>query len=148
MIQNPCLKYLILYVAMSAGGWLFACIGLSGIRQTRKRQAAETAVTTATVVDVVRYQHRSRSSRGRRISYHTYWRSVVEYEVDGRHYRLEGMRLNGKPDTGDTIDIWYNPDDPSQFHQKGQLEMFLRSDLCTAAIGAAWGILSVFLAGR
>ena len=146
VIQNPYLKFLILYAVISVGGWLFVCIGISGIRQTRKRQAAETAVTTATVVDVVRYQHRRRSSKGRRISYHTYWRSVVEYEVDGRQYRLEAMRLYGKPDVGDTIDIWYNPDDPSQFHQKGQLEMFLRNDCLTAALGAAWGILSIFLA--
>lgn len=146
MIQNPCLKYLILYVAISAAGWLFAYIGISGIRETRKRQEAEIATTTATVVNVVKHQHRRRSKAWKRRSNPVYWRSVVEYEVDGRQYRLEGLRWDGKPDVGDTIDIWYNPDNPSQFHQKGELERFLWNDCLTAALGAAWGILSIFLA--
>ena len=45
---------LIIYAIISFGGWLFACIGVSGIREARKRREAENAVTTAKVVEHVK----------------------------------------------------------------------------------------------
>ena len=41
MFENPLVKFLILYAATSFAGWLFACIGISGMRDTRKREARE-----------------------------------------------------------------------------------------------------------
>ena len=136
---------LIIYAIISFGGWLFACIGVSGIREARKRREAENAVTTAKVVEHVKYQKRSRKrARSHVNTYFTYWRAVMEFDAEGRHYRLEGVVLEGKPAVGEKVNIWYDPDDPTHFHQEGQLERGLRNDAIVAALGVLWGILSVF----
>ncbi len=142
-MNNLNLYRLIVYAIISFGGWLFAYIGISGIHESRKRQEAESAVTTAKVVEHVKYQKRSHRHRGRRQVY-TYWRAVLEFDAEGRHYRLEGVVQEGKPAVGETVDIWYDPNDPTHFHQKGQPEQWIRNDAIVAVLGVLWGILSVF----
>ena len=140
-ILNP----LIVYAIISFGGWLFAYIGIAGIREARKRQAVENAVATASVVEHVKYQKRSRRrARSHVYTVYTYWRAVLEFDAAGRHYRLEGVVQEGKPAVGETVDIWYDPNDPTHFHQEGQLERGLRNDAIVAVLGVLWGILSVY----
>ena len=141
-MSKAMLNRLIVYAIISFGGWLFAYIGVSGIREARKRQEAENAVTTAKVVEHVKYQKRSR--RRHRSYVYTYWRAVMEFDAEGRHYRLEGVVQEGKPAVGETVEIWYDPNDPTHFHQEGQLERGLRNDVIVAILGVLWGILSVF----
>ena len=136
---------LIVYAIISFGGWLFAYIGIAGIREARKRQEVETAITTANVVEHVKYQKRSRQVRSHVYTVYTYWRAVLEYDAEGRHYRQEGVVQEGKPAVGETVDIWYDPNDPTRFHQKGQLERGLHNDAIVAVLGVLWGILSVYL---
>lgn len=143
-MSDAILNQLIVYAIISFGGWLFAWIGIAGIREARKRQKAETAVTTAKVVEHVKYQKRSRSRRHQSHVY-TYWRAVLEFDAEGRHYRLEGVVQEGKPAVGEMVDIWYDPKDPTHYHQEGQLERGLRNDAIVAALGVVWGILSVFI---
>lgn len=139
------LNQLIIYAIISFGGWLFTYIGVSGILEARKRQEAENAVTTAKVVEHVKYQKRSRRrARSRVNTYYSYWRAVLEFVAEGRHYRLEGVVQEGKPAVGETVEIWYDPNDPTHFHQEGQLERGLRNDAIVAMLGVLWGILSVF----
>lgn len=140
-ILNP----LIVYAIISFGGWLLAYIGIAGIREARKRQAVENAVATASVVEHVKYQKRSRRRvRSHVYTVYTYWRAVLEFDAAGRHYRLEGVVQEGKPAVGETVDIWYDPNDPTHFHQEGQLERGLCNDAIVAVLGVLWGILSVF----
>ena len=49
-MNTAILIQMIVYAIISSGGWLFAYIGVSGIREARKRQEAETDVTTHIVV--------------------------------------------------------------------------------------------------
>ena len=142
-MNKSILNQLIVYAIVSFAGWLFAYTGIDGIREARRRQEAETAVTTAKVVEHVRYRKRSRH-RHRRYVY-TYWRAVLEFDAEGRHYRLEGVVQEGKPAVGETVEIWYDPNDPTRFHQEGQLERWLRNDAIIAVLGVLWGILSVFI---
>ena len=144
-MSKAMLNRLIVYAIISFGGWLFACIGVSGIREARKRREAENAVTTAKVVEHVKYQKRSRRrARSCVNTYYSYWRAVLEFDAEGRHYRLEGVVQEGKPAVGETVDIWYDPNDPTHFHQEGQLERWLRNDAIVTVLGVLWGILSVF----
>ena len=147
MIDNPVLKFLILYAAASSGGWLFIALGISSMRDTRKREARETSHTTGQVVDHVKYRKRSRSHTRRpgRRSYYTYWRAVVEFAAEGKTFRLEGVLQDGRPAVGETIDLWYDPDDPSHFHQSGQLERDFRNDAIVVAAGVLWAFFSIFL---
>ena len=145
-MNKAILNQLIVYAIISFGGWLFAYIGISGIREARKRQHAENAVATACVVEHVKYQKRSRrQARSHVNTIYTYWRAVLEFDAEGRHYRLEGVVQDGKPAVGETVDLWYDPDDPTHFHQKGQLEQYFRNDVITAGIGVLWAVLSVLL---
>ena len=150
MFENPLVKFLILYAATSFAGWLFACIGISGMRDTRKREARETSHTTGQVVEHVKYRKRSRNHarRPRRPRYYTYWRAVVEFTAEGKAFRAEGMLVDGKPAVGETIDIWYDPDDPTHFHQLGQLEGYIKSDALVAAAGVLWGLFAIFLTAK
>lgn len=143
-VNKAILNQLIVYAIISFGGWLFAYIGIAGIREARKRQDAENAITTARVVEHVKYQKRSRQVRSHVYTVYTYWRAVLEFDAEGRHYRLEGVVQEGKPAVGETVDIWYAPKDPTHFHQEGQLERGLRNDAIVAVLGVLWGILSVF----
>lgn len=143
-VNKAILNQLIVYAIISFGGWLFAYIGIAGIREARKRQDAENAITTARVVEHVKYQKRSRQVRSHVYTVYTYWRAVLEFDAEGRHYRLEGVVQEGKPAVGETVDIWYDPKDPTHFHQEGQLERGLRNDAIVAVLGVLWGILSVF----
>ena len=143
-MNKAILNQLIVYAIISFGGWLFAYIGIAGIREARKRQDAENAITTARVVEHVKHQKRSRQVRSHVYTVYTYWRAVLEFDAEGRHYRLEGVVQEGKPAVGETVDIWYDPKDPTHFHQEGQLERGLRNDAIVAVLGVLWGILSVF----
>jgi len=144
-MNKAILNQLIVYAIISFGGWLFACIGVSGILEARKRQEAENAVTTAKVVEHVKYQKRSRRrARSHANTYYTYWRAVMEFDAEGRHYRLEGIVQGGKPAVGETVEILYDPVDPTHFHQEGQLERGLRNDAIVSVLGVLWCILSVF----
>ena len=70
---------------------------------------------------------------------------IVEFDAEGRHYRLEGVVHEGKPAVGETVELWYDPDDPTHFHLKGDLERRLRNDCITAVIGVLWAMLSVLM---
>ena len=97
------------------------------------------------MVEHVKYQKRSRRrARSHVYTVYTYWRAVLEFDAASRHYRLEGVVQEGKPAVGETVDIWYDPNDPTHFHQEGQLERGLRNDAIVAVLGVLWGILSVF----
>lgn len=150
MIDNSVLKFLILYAAASSGGWLFIAIGISSMRDTRKREARETSHTTGQVVEHVKYRKRSRSHgrRPTRPRYYTYWRSVVAFTAEGKAFRAEGVLREGKPAVGETIDIWYDPDDPTHFHQAGQLEWYFRDDKIMIAIGVIWLLFFLFLTAK
>ena len=142
-MNNSHLSHVAVYAIISLGGWLFAYMGIAGIRETRRRWKAETAVTTGKVVEHVKYQKLSRRRRRRHV--YTYWRGVVEFDAEGRHYRLEGVVQHGKPAVGETVELWYDPDDPTHFHQKGDLERWFHSDCITTVIGVLWAMLSVLL---
>ena len=144
MLESPLVKFLIIYAAASAAGWLFACIGISGMRDTWKREARETCHTTGKAVEHVRYRKRSR--RRRRTYYYTYWRSVVAFTAEGKAFRAEGVLIDGRPAVGETVDIWYDPDDPTHFHQAGQLERHKKSDALVTAAGILWARFSIVLA--
>ena len=147
MFENPLVKFLILYAAAASPGWLFVCIGISGMRGTRKREARETTHTTGKVVEHIQYRKRARSHRRRPgwSRYYTYWRAVVEYTAEGQPFRLESVCLDGKPAVGETIDIWYDPDAPLHFHQSGQLERDFRNDAMMIAAGVLWALFAIFL---
>ena len=95
MLEGPLVKFLIIYAAASAAGWLFACIGISGMRDTWKREARETCHTTGKAVEHVRYRKRSR--RRRRTYYYTYWRSVVAFTAEGKAFRVRAYSLTEGP---------------------------------------------------
>lgn len=145
-MNNPFLKFLFFYILVSSVGWLFAYMGISGFRETRKRRERETAAATGRVIALNQYRKRSRSSRRNHThSYYTYWRAVVEFEANGRMYRLEAAVPDEMPAVGETVELRYDPDDPTRFHLKGVLEQSFRLDRITTALGALWIILSVFL---
>ena len=146
MMNNPFLYRLIIFAIASSGGWIFTYIGISGILETLKRKSRETSRARGRVVEHIRYQGRRRR-RGRSYDY-TYWRSLVEFTAWGRQYRLEGVVRDGKPAVGETVEIEYDPDDPSHFHYPGQLEGDMRFDGITLVAGALWLVLAFFLTMR
>lgn len=143
MVNDSFLYRLIIFAIASFGGWLFTYSGISGILKTRKRKELETSRTTGRVVEHVRYQKQRRVRKRSYVS--TYWRSIVEFTAWGRQYRLEGVVRDGKPAVGETVEVKYDPDDPSHFHYPGQLEGNMRFDGITIAVGVLWLILALYL---
>ena len=136
-MSKAMLNQLIVYAIISFGGWLFAYIGVSGIREARKRQEAENAVTTAKVVEHVKYQKRSR--RRHRSYVYTYWRAVMEFDAEGRHYRLEGVVQEGKPAVGETVRSGMTPTTQPIFTRRdswNEGSATMQSSLCSACCGA------------
>lgn len=84
---------------------------LVGVSEQRK---ADWPVTDGTVVDVVERQSTRRDNDGdRRTS--TTWAPVVTYTVEGKDYQFTSSTSTSSiPTVGDTVQVRYNPDSPSE----------------------------------
>lgn len=91
--------------------------GLKGRREWRERVERERARTTGVVADIRMERKHVRRGPG--------WTSctpVVEFRAEGRPYRLDAT-ASTQPDefaAGDSVDVLYDPDDPTRFHIEGR----------------------------
>ena len=105
-------------------GTVFLVLGAVNLAGEIKRLRACSEETTATVIDV------KRSRTGKRSRSYT---PVMEFYVDGRAYVGDGNMLGSsfrrRFKVGDTMEILYDPEDPSLFRPKGKPGMFITSVL-------------------
>ena len=110
-------KYIIL-------GALFLVIGAVNLAGEIKRLRACTEEAMATVIGV------TRSRTGKRSRSYT---PVLQFYVDGKVYVGDGNMLGSsfrrRFKVGDTMEVLYDPEDPSLFRPKGKPGMFISSVL-------------------
>ena len=148
MLQNPIFVTVLVGFMTSLGGWIFLYIGLTDLRDARKRQEAERRRATAKVVDVVAHKHTVRNTRRRlprKISV-TVWKPVVEFDVEDRTYRVESPEPfeKGELPVGSSEEVLYDPEDPTHFHLEriGRLD-FHKAWFCVG-IGIATLVFAAF----
>ena len=105
---------LIFFLGCSLTGWIFVGIALHVRRYQRKKELNERSLTFGRIVEAAEKVHH----RGRGGTIRSYF-PVVEFEADGRTYRLEnenGSRDRESVVIGRSVDVLYDPEDPARFH--------------------------------
>lgn len=87
------------------------------LRANRKRLAECTTKTTAKVIDRTTKFYRY-SNPGNR--FETVW--TFEYYYNGTTYTQQTGDAPSRPEIGDTVTIYLNPDDPQRFYVDGAVE--------------------------
>ncbi len=118
-------------------GVIFLCVGCGLRRSFLRREERLRARTTGRVAEVVRRE--SRSSDGASIA----WYPIIEFEVDGHTISLESGDGGGRKRfyEGQSVEVLYDPDDPSCFRLEGVDttnlvgKIFIAIGLASVAIG-------------
>ncbi len=106
-----------------------------GVRSFRLQAGANR--TTGTVVELREERNSDRE---------TTWYPVVEYEVDGKKYRIDGVGSipSWLPRVGDKVEVLYKADQPAD----GHLNTFLDSwviPLFVGGVGSIFAALGIFM---
>ena len=119
-------------------GAIFLAVGFGLRAAFRRREERMRARATGTVTEVVR-----RASNDSATFY-----PIVEFEADGRRISLESSDGGGRKRfyEGQSVEVLYDPDDPSQFMLDGFStqalvgKIFLIIGLVSVAVGAIVGV--------
>ena len=106
--------YLLAFCLWSLMGLILIGVGLYTIRYQRKKEAVERALTAGKIVEAVKKVHRG--AKGGSV---TYYVPLVEFQAEGQTYRLENENGSRELDSivvGKTVDVLYDPADPTHFH--------------------------------
>ena len=104
---------------------------LIGYLEMRNKRAAYSRYTNGRVVDKVAEMH------GRTCCV----LPIIEYEVDGKTYRVEGNRHDPDYALGDEAWVYFNPNSPSQ-----ALQEFSHTHMVSPILGGiAWGVGVILL---
>lgn len=102
-------------------GLITSIVGIVAMTTTKHLKEVCTETATGTIVDYETKvsQHRERRGGSRSHSYRTVTRTtypaIIEYEVDGRTYRITANTSSSvKPEIGKRETVHYNPDDPDE----------------------------------
>jgi hypothetical protein len=112
--MSDIMSSLIIFIGSSLIGWIFIGVAIYVNRYQRKKELTERELATGKIVDIVKKVHSN--GRGGRI---TAYVPVVEFEVNGKIYHLEnenGTRHLEEIEIGKSVDIMYDPDNPTHFH--------------------------------
>ncbi len=127
-----------------AGAWFFIVVGTIavlfaigwGVRSFRFQAGANR--TTGTVVEL----REKRDSDNEII-----WYPVVEYEVDGKKYRIEGgvgSIPSWLPRVGDKVEVLYKADQPADGHLNTFLDRWA-IPLLAGRVGSIFAALGIFM---
>ena len=123
-------------------GFVFLGVGIALRRSFYRREARLRARTSGVVTEVVRRE--DRSSNGVSVS----WYPIVDFEVDGHRVSLEGDgTVRKRFYDGQSVEVLYDPDDPSCFRLEGgdasrlTGSIFLAVGLVCVAVGAIVALL-------
>ncbi len=95
----------------------FMITGIYGLRYARRREKEQTGQTVGLTVGV-----RMRRKHGGRGATITYWYPVIRYTAEGKEYESEypvGQRLEENVTVGSSVDVFYDPAHPEQYHIAG-----------------------------
>ena len=124
--MDSTLQALIITLGVLALAGLFALIEALGDRRAwRRREETERARTTGTLVGLSAKRHRHGSVRNRNRRFVTVYYPIVSFQVDGVEYRLESADIVPRDEyqVGQSVDLLYDPDDPTHFHlDRGDLK--------------------------
>ena len=123
-------------------GAIFLAVGFGLRRSFQRREERLRARATGTVQEVVRRVHHG--SDGDSVS----WYPIVEFEADGQRISLASGDGGGRKRyyEGQSVEVLYDPDDPSCFRLEGSETMnlvgkiFLGVGLACIAIGLIVGL--------
>ena len=106
--------YLILFLGQSLIGFIFIGVALYTKQYQRKKEIHECSLAMGKIVDIVEKKHHS--GRGGTVRYYV---PVVEFAANNVEYKLEnenGSRERDEITIGKSVDIMYDPNDPTHFH--------------------------------
>ena len=111
-MQDTLIKMLIFFAVSSFFGWILFFTGISLARSKRRRDEREYSRTTGTIVDFEDLEIRS----GRYPTHISL--PVIEFTSYGRKYRVRNSNNldEDKYLLGATVDVLYDPNDPTHFH--------------------------------
>ena len=145
------IKYLIIYIALSAMGWFWLFMGISSLHDYRRVKEQERARATARIIDMVAEKKQRRNRRRHMRETYTVWHPVLEFAVEGRVYRLQSAACLTRDELtiGQDVDICYDADDPSHFHFEKRWESVTLNAKISIAIGLIWVLaFSPFMINR
>ena len=105
--------YLILFLGWSLIGFIFIGVALYAKNYQHKKEIIECSLASGKIVDSIEKKHHSRSGTVR------YYVPVIEFSANNTEYRLEnenGSRDRDKIIIGKSVDVMYDPSDPTHFH--------------------------------
>lgn len=126
------LNALVWFAVFSAAGWVALAKGLRRRRALMDREERERGRATGTIVEIAR-------SKGGRA------RPVVEFTAEGTVYRRACARKSAAAlPVGASVEVRYDPDDPSRFHI--EREKAPRSGGGLMLAGVCWIVICALLA--
>lgn len=134
---------LLLFALFSAGGWGCAWIGVQGLRTAEAERKEHRARTTGTVTDLEK-----RVSRAYRGPTHISWVPTVRFHVDGREICRDYQYAfrEGELSVAETVDILYDPADPTRFHLEKLHDREYESSRALIRFGAVWIAIAAVVA--
>ena len=105
---------IVLFLGCSLVGWVLVGVALHTRQYQKKKELTEQSPATGTIVDSVRKVQTA--GRGHPV---TYYVPVVEFKANQHAYRLEyenGNRHKENIVIGQTVDLMYDPKDPTHYH--------------------------------
>ena len=97
------------------------------------------------MTELIPHQVRTGKS-GTRIE--TYWKPMVEYNADGTLVKHESPieYREGDFEVGETVDLFYDLNDPSHFHIEKLYEREANTARLCVKIGLVWAVVSAVIA--
>ncbi len=134
-------RILIYFGFTSFMGWIMLFTGIGTCRKKRNREETETSRTTGRIAEYIRKE--SRSSKG---SASFSLKPVIEFDVYGKHYRLEyENHLDQKDYPVDaSVEILYDLSDPVHFHLETD-SAYVNGGRNAVRIGCIWIAVSAAL---
>lgn len=118
-------------------GILFLILGIVIFRVFKKKQERASAITTATVVEIIR--ERSHSSSSTMVTYHP----VYEYYANGQMQRVRSS-VGSSPcpyQVGEQVELHFNPDKPREIFIEKDLRILWLIRILFCGIGGLFAIL-------
>lgn len=122
-------------------GIVFLTIGLMMKKFLRRRQEKASAVTTATVVEIVKRRNRSGSNGCRSTSYCP----VYEYYANGAARRV-CSRVGSSPcpfHVGEQLELYFDPDDPAKIYIEKEARLMRLIIVIFCAVGGLFTVLGL-----
>ncbi len=144
-MDDPLQRMILIFVLVNLPAWCFIGYALYSTVKERRRQDREYTRATGTVTELIPHEVRT-GRNGTRIE--IYWKPVVEYNADGTLVKHESPieYREGDFEVGETVDLFYDLNDPSHFHLEKHYEREAYTAKLCIKIGLVWTVVSAVIA--